>query len=724
MPWERETVSLRLMSVTSKPSEKQSRLGTFGKVVAAFTATAVAGGVVAAGIAMPAVGAASAVANTAVASFEALPDDLTDTKLPQRIQILDRGGYHLAYLYSQNREVVPLNEISPKVQEAIIAVEDARFYEHNGIDVKGTLRAAVTNSGAGEVRQGGSTLTQQYVKMSLLERATTKAEQEAAVEQTVERKLREASYAISLEKERSKDWILRNYLNTAYFGAGAYGIEAASERYFSRPAAKLNWAQAATLAGIVQQPGAFDPLVNPKASQQRRNVVLQRLFDQGYIDAKTYKNGTSVGIKKTLDPKSFPNGCQGTDAPFFCDYVIQTLKSDPAFGKTKEVRQNRVRNGGFVVLTSLDKQVQQNTQDGVEGSIPIDDSSQKATAVTLMKVGTGEIYAMSQNREWGVKGEGRTTYNYNVEQSMGGTIGMQSGSTFKVFTMLAALERGISPYTTIESPPENVFTSFRYCGGYYGGEPYPVENYEGSPSGKMNMYTGAQGSVNTFFVALESQVDLCRQAEIAESMGVFRGDGDKLRRVPAFVLGANEITPLGLTGAYAAVANHGVYCEPLPILEIQSLHARKTGKTIEPNCREVISRGVADRTSDILVSVVEKGTGRPAQFGRPAAGKTGTTDDASAVWFAGYTPDFAAAVWVGDPRGGYRYPLRSVTINGTYHPIGYGSVLAAPVWKEAMIAAHDGVPVSSFDLQIPQAAPPIPTSTSSTEDSDDESRLP
>ena len=179
-------------------------------------------------------------------------------------------------------------------------------------------------------------------------------------------------------------------------------------------------------------------------------------------------------------------------------------------------------------------------------------------------------------------------------------------------------------------------------------------------------------------------------------------------------MGSNEITPLGLTGAYAAVANHGAYCKPMPVLQLRSLDESEVFRKSKPRCDQVVDRKVADRTADILKSVVDRGTGRPAQFGRPAAGKTGTTDDASAVWFAGFTPQYAAAVWVGDPRGGYRYPLRSITINGRFHPIGYGSVLAAPTWKAAMEAVHEGKPVENFSLDLPAAPRPATTTTTPT----------
>ncbi len=695
------------MSVTEGSRTPGTRLRTRSGVWAAFLATAVVAGVLAAGLAMPAVGMVGSVANSAVATIESLPTDMDAPTLPQRTEILDSDGNHLAWYFVQNRKVVPLEKMGKWLPQAIVAIEDSRFYEHEGVDFRGTLRALATNQGAGEVQQGGSTITQQYVKLILLTQARTKEEQEAATERTIGRKLREASLALAMEKDLEKEEILEGYLNIAYYGAGAYGAEAAAERYFGKPAAKLSLAQSATLAGIVQQPGGYDPLRSPKSSRIRRDEVLRKMYEQGMITQQQFNKATEKTVKQTLDPSVMLNGCPGTQAPYFCDYVLQTLRTDPAFGKTKRQRIARLTQGGFEVTTSIQMDVQEAATEAVFNHIPKNDGSKKAVAISMVEPGTGEIIAMSQNRDWGTSGEGNTTYNYNVEAKLGGTQGMQSGSTFKIFTLAAALEKGISPYTSIASPQTRTFYNFKDCDGYYF-PPYTVSNSTGS--GTFNMFSGTALSVNTFFIGLEQQVDMCRQAEIAESMGVFKGNGDKLERVPSFPLGANEITPLGLANAYATFANHGTYCEPRPITLIKTFKGKKLYDS-EPSCREVISPAVADTVSQILVGVINGGTGAPMNFGRPAAGKTGTTDSNAAVWFAGYTPQVAAAVWVGDPRGGYAYPIRDIVINGNYYSRGYGSTLAGPVWKNAMIAAHEDLPYQSFQYSYVPPPPPPPVIT-------------
>ena len=421
-------------------------------LIAAFAGTAVLAGVVAAGAAMPAVGSMAAIANTAIDSFNSFPTRLGDPILPQRSIITDAKGDTIAYLWEQNRVNVPINKISPKMQQAIVSIEDSRFYEHNGVDVRGTARALVANQGSGEIQQGGSTITQQYVKMILLNNARTEAQQKAATERSPERKLREARFAIAMEKQKTKEQILNGYLNIAYFGSGAYGVQSAAQTYFRKNADQLNLLEAATLAGAVQQPGAFDPIRNPKDSQSRRNMVLGRMRDLGYITQAQYAKAIKVPTKRYVNPRYFKNGCPTSDSPYFCDYVLNYIRNDPAFGPTRKDRVTLLKTGGLTIRTTLDPGDQRSSQNAVENYIPVGDPSQKASAISMVQPGTGRVLAMAQNTVWGTKGAGRTAYNYNVRKDDGGTIGMQSGSTFKPFTLAAALEKGISPFVSISSP--------------------------------------------------------------------------------------------------------------------------------------------------------------------------------------------------------------------------------------------------------------------------------
>ncbi|TAK70879.1 MAG: glycosyl transferase family 51 [Actinomycetota bacterium] len=665
-----------------------------------FVVVAVIAGLVAAGMALPLVGGAGVAARSAVDGFENLPSQLETPPLPQRTEILASDGSSLATVYYQNRVEVPLADVAPIMREAIVAVEDSRFLEHNGVDVRGTLRALVTNASAGGVQQGSSTLTMQYVRNVLINSADTPEEAAQATVQSAARKLQEMRYALAMEKRFSKAEILERYLNIAYFGAGAYGVEAAARRYFSISAKDLNLSQAATLAGLVQNPTAYDPTRNPGQSQIRRDVVLKVMLEQGYVTAPEAAAATAIPMASLMKPSTVSNGCTTSSAPFFCDYVIQTIRTDPAFGATQAEREALLRRGGLVIRTSIDPKAQAAADQAVRSYIPPKDKSKRATAIAMVQPGTGRIVAMAENRDWGTKGAGNTTYNYTADVAHGGTQGMQAGSTFKVFVLAAALEQGISPFEPIASPQVGTFSDFRSCDANTKFPTYTARN--STRSGTFDMRQGTAFSVNTYFLALEQRTGLCRPAEIAEQMGVTLGNGKPLNRVPSFTLGTNEVTPLAMAGAYAAFANHGVYCKPTPIMNITD----RDGKKLDlpgPQCKRVVDRNVADSVTALLTGVVDGyiggRTGQAMSLGRPAAGKTGTTNESAAVWFAGYTPDLATAVWVGDPRGGFRYPMKNVTINGRYYDQVFGSTLPGPIWKQAMLGALDGTPETRFDLE-------------------------
>ena len=688
------------MSVTSdQPRPRVTPLGVIGRLLALAVGSVVAGVIVGLML-LPFAGAAGVITRDVISDFESLPVSLSTPPLPERSVILASDGSLLATLYYQNRVEVPLNSIAPVMRQAIIAIEDVRFLEHNGVDARGVVRALARNTTAGGIEQGSSTLTMQYIKNVLVNQATSAEDLEQARGDSFTRKIREARLALALEKRFSKGEILARYLNIAYFGSGAYGVEAAARRYFSKPAADLNLIEAATLAGIVKGPTAYDPLRNPENATQRRNVILQRMATAGFITPEQSARATAIPMEDVLNPTRTSNGCTSSYAPFFCDYVLQTILTDEAFGETPEEREAFLRRGGYTIRTTLDPKVHQSATNTVNEFIPPDDDSRKAAAVSMVEPGTGNIIAMTQNRTWGTSGVGKTTYNYNTDRSMGGTIGMQAGSTFKIFTLAAALEAGISPYEPIDSPSPATFEGFVNCDT---GVSFPTVTVNNSTtSGFLTMAQATAFSTNTYFMAIEERTGICRVAEIAESMGVYTGSGDELPRVPTLTLGVAEVTPLAMANAYATFAAHGVHCEPRSILEVRDRNQKRL-PVPEEKCTQVIDRPVADSVTELLSGVVDgpiagRTGSRMSLAPQPVAGKTGTTNESAAVWFAGYTPHVAAAVWIGDPRGGFAHPLKDITINGTYYEQVFGGTLAGPIWKASMEAALADKPIEGFVL--------------------------
>jgi len=656
-------------------------------------------GLIAALITLPVVGGMGLSTRNGVRGFQSLPADITQVPLPQQNTIVDTKGHVLATLYSQNRIEVPLDQISPLLQQAVIAIEDQRFLQHAGIDIKGTLRAALSTGSGSEV-QGGSTITQQYVKQLLLAAARTPAEQRAATVQSLGRKIREARYAISLETRMTKRDILKGYLNIAYFGAGAYGAESAARRYFSVPASQLSLTQAATLAGLVQNPSNFDPTRFPQRAAIRRNAVLQAMAKVGYITNSEAKIAIGRSLLDDLRPAEIPNGCTTSYAPYFCDYVMTVLHNDPAFGDTPEARARFLDLGGLTIRTTLNPKAQTAAQKSVDSHIPAKDPSGKAAAISMLQPGTGRIIAMAQDRLWGTSGLGKTTVNYNAPLAHNGTTGAQAGSTFKVFTMAAALNQGRDPWAYLSSYSPKTFYNFKDCKTGAQLPSYTVQNSTGS--GSFNMASGTAYSVNTFFVGLEEEIGLCDAPAMAKASGVQLGDGQDIPTLPCFTLGCFDVTTLDMSEAMATFAAHGMHCDPVAI---DSIVDRDGNELPVPsgNCSRAMPIQVADSVSAILSGVIDGPlggrTGQKMSLGRPAAGKTGTTDSSAAVWFVGYTPDMAAAVWVGDPRGGQSHPMKDITINGVYYSQVFGSLMPGPIWHDAMAGTLKGLPPAQWDLK-------------------------
>lgn len=411
---------------------------------AKFLGVAALSGVVLAGIALPAAGALGLATKGTVEGFDEIPANLKTPPLSQRTTILDSKGGMIASVYSRDRTVVPLKDISPYMQQAIVAIEDARFYQHGAVDLKGILRALNRNVQTGGTAEGASTLTQQYVKNVFVEEAGDDPDKVAqATQQTLGRKVQELKYAIQVEEELGKKKILENYLNITFFGQQAYGVEAASQRYFSKSAKDLTLEEAALLAGTVQSPSRYDPVNDPAEATKRRNTVLQRMADVGNVSQAAADKAKARPIKlKVKKPK---NGCitAVSGAGFFCDYVRHVFLTDPVFGKSKEDRAKIWNQGGLTVRTTLDPQSQQSVQSSIKNHVY--KSDKVATAVTLVQPGTGKIMGMGQSKPYGF-GTNETQYNYSVNKSMGGSnYGFPTGSTFKPFLAAAAIEGASRP---------------------------------------------------------------------------------------------------------------------------------------------------------------------------------------------------------------------------------------------------------------------------------------
>jgi membrane peptidoglycan carboxypeptidase len=684
-------------------SRRGSRPGnrvTFGTVVShlgVIIAVAAVLGVLTAGLVIPFVGLAGYGTKATADSLQNLPSQLKATPLSQRSRVLDRNGNPIAVFYDENRVNVPLSKVAPIMQKAIIAIEDYRFYQHGALDLKGTLRAFVNNQTSGNT-QGGSSITQQMAKLTQLAQARTEAERKAATANTYQRKILELRHAIAFEQNYSKDWILERYLNLAYFGDGAYGVQAAARHYFSVNASQLSTVQAATLAGLVKNPVGFDPTNYGNRALDRRNVVLARMAQLHVIPGATAATAERSGLGLKVSPAR--NGCVGTKAPFFCDYVRRYLLADPALGRTVADRQQLLNGGGLTIKTTIDLRFQRAADAAAKQSVNPKD--QAIGALAMVKPGTGAVLAIAQSRPMGRdKKKGQTFLDYIVNSKYGDSGGFQAGSTFKLFVMAAALDEGLPASTSFNSPPQVHIpqNEFADCDG-----PYPStalwEPHNSTDSGYYNMYQGAQLSVNTYFAQLEKKTGLCKPFAMARSMGV-ELDHPRSERVPSFTLGVADVSPLEMAGAYATVAARGEYCAARPVTRILN-STGQVFKDYKPDCHQVMKQDTADTINDILHGVMKPGGfGAALNIDKESAGKTGTIQDNKAVWFDGYTPAVATAAMIaGANSKGTPITLNGQSVGGRYIDVAHGSTVAGPMWALAMRKIQDLIPGTTFNPPI------------------------
>ncbi|MEV0291327.1 MULTISPECIES: transglycosylase domain-containing protein [unclassified Kribbella] len=665
--------------------------------VVLFLGVSVLSGALAAGLAIPFAGLAGFTTEKTHDTLQDLPQQFDEVPLKQKSTILAADGSLIATLAEQNRVPVKLTQVAPIMQKAIVAIEDDRFYEHGALDLKGTLRALMRNQTEGSVQQGGSSITQQYVKMSLVEKANTPEEVAAATAETYQRKVAELRYAIAVEKQYSKNEILEKYLNLANFGDGAWGIEAAALHYFRVHASQLTLPQAALLAGLVKNPTGYDPTNDMKRAKDRRDVVIKRMLELKVISVAQANAALKTPV---IDPaKVSPNklGCANGPYPFYCEFVVSELEKNPAFGKTKTDRANYLKTAGLTIRTSLDPKTQAAAQRSIDQhSRPTDKA---IAAITIVEPGTGLVKAMVQSRKYGNK-RGQSSYNYNVVKSYpGGYGGFQIGSTMKAITVAAAIQKGFPLNYKINSPNTIDLTrkKFSTCDG----STESFDRYTPSNSTENvpvpTMIQAAQRSTNTYFLQLSQQTGLCPIAKIAASLGLYDAQtSEPLKQVVSMTLGVDTVSPLQLAGAYAAFAARGMYCSPWLVTTIKNA-AGKSVSTPGADCKQALAPEVADGVNAVLHQVMEPGgTGSRLKFGKSdLAGKTGTIQEAKAVWYAGYSSKLAAAAVVADASPPYD-ELVGQTLDGQVIRDASGSGTAGPLWMTAMQGALQGYPTTKF----------------------------
>ena len=593
-------------------------------------------------ITLVAAGAASAVAVTAH-WLQNLPDytspDAFD--VAQATKVYSADGKLLAMLYLQNREVVPISQMATSLVDGVVAVEDERYFQHGGVDPVGILRAVVSDFSGG--RQGASTITQQYIRNTILANEAT--------QRTLKRKVREAFLAMELEKRYSKQQILEDYLNTIYFGEGAYGAEAAAEEYYAKHASQLTLPEGAMIAGLAQSPGRLSPRDNPTGALQRRNVVLQRMLANGYITQADYAAAIAapLGLKQAARP---PDGIYY--APYFVTYVKSLLQ--------QQFPPKLVFEGGLTVYTTLDSHLQALAEKSAHKRF--NGRSDPEVALVAINPNNGHVLAMVGGRSFAKSKFNLATQAYR-----------QPGSSFKTFTLVTALSEGMPPNFLVDSSSPAYIPA--------PGKDWRVNNDEGQGSGLMPLDEATWYSVNCVYARVAYTVGIKNVTRTANRMGITA----TLPSYPSVALGSVGVPPLQMASAYGTLATGGVHHDPIVVDKVVDREGRIIFESHDQGTRAVRA-SVAHATVDVLKGVLTQGTAAGKGIGRPAAGKTGTSQFNRDCWFVGFTPQLVTAVWVGYPK-----TEKTVVVDGSK---GFGGTVAAPIWSRFMRAALIGKAVKDF----------------------------
>lgn len=697
----------RMPKNTSTPKKKTLSARRVLALILAFLTLCIAGGAVTSLLFLPGVLGANAAVKAVSPSLEVEGIDFDVTSLPQKSTMYASDGTTvIAEFYAQNREVVPLKSISKAMQQAVVAREDKRFFEHSGVDVQGVIRAFVQTYIKSGDQQGGSSLTQQYVKNILATQAREDDDPIAeyhATEDTIARKMREMLIATQLEQKYSKAEILQGYLNIAQFGSNSlYGVQAAAERYFNTTADKLTVIQAATIASITKNPSQYDPSIeaNQKAAQEQRNIVLDLMYQQGYISQEECTKDKATPIADTLDIQNVSHGCMAAsyDAGFFCDYVVHKIENSEEFGATAQEREKLLQEGGLKIVTTLDIDANTEMMETANETIPANDSSGMEIVMASIKPGTGEVLGFGINRtydatEAAATDQTKTSMNYAVDQIDGGGSGFQIGSSWKPINLVAWMQQGHSINEPLINPTD-FKTSLFTCSGYTGGtDVWHVTNAltNGTVSPE-SPFLGLVHSHNTTMASLGAKIGLCAVADAAKAMGYHNsaiGQEDVYSSVsmhPALLIGGTTaVSPLTMANVYATIASNGVECTPIALKSVTD----SDGKSLDvpsANCHQAIDKDIIQTVAYAMNQGVVRSDGAAtvAQLdnNRKTFAKTGTNEDMY-VTTGGFIPNqIATFVLVGDVQDPTGHPIANISINGQYHSYWDGSTIAAPAWKK------------------------------------------
>ena len=640
-------------------------------------------------------------ASAGISVFENLPDYIKPVNASQASTLyatVDGKPVEFAKFYHQNRISVSYDQMSPNIRNAVVATEDPRFYQHAGVDIVSFLRASFGNVVSAGGGAGGSTITMQYVKNSLVEAAQLSGNQQAideATARTLDRKLREMRMAVALERVATKQEILAGYLNLAFFGHQINGVEAAANFYFGIPAAQLDIPQAALLAAMLKSPNDYRPddPANLDRAKGRRDYVIDNMLKEGYItDAQASDAKDSPIITKITH---MPSGCEANQtASFFCDYVVWTVRNNPEFGPTPEDRENLLRRGGLEIYTTLDLKVQAAAHNASLTWVPPTDPSQVGTASVSVQAGTGRILAMTENRVFDqtqTTEPGHTSVNYAADKAYGGSSGFQSGSTYKIFTLAEWLNKGFHLNDHVDGRVRtwNGSDFSSRCGAI--GGTWTPKNITHEPEDTTVVHATAI-SENTAFVYMASKLDLCDIRDMAMRFGVHRADGTELQYIPSSVIGVNELSPLTMAAAEAAIANHGTYCSPIAIDKVIVRSTQQELQVPTSQCSQAVSPEIAAGMTYAMRAVMSGGTGGASNTGdgTPLAGKTGTTDSGVHTWMTGFSSAVATATWVGNVSGST--PLSSIKLNKKA-----GNTVRHDIWRTIMQTVNKLYPGGPLD---------------------------